>query len=87
MPLPQRSTRSETLTATKHWSEQMNTHLNYLLAAQRSGELRRAAEQARLARDARVTDSSAARAATNARTIVGLRHRGAKSLRLRIRRA
>ena len=65
----------------------MNTHLNYLLAAQRSAELRRAAEQARLARDARATDSTAARDATKARTIVGLRHRGAKSLRLRIRRA
>ncbi len=65
----------------------MNTHLNYLMATQRSADLRRAAEQARLAQDARVTDSAGRGVGLTARAIVRLRLRGGQRLRLRVRRA
>jgi hypothetical protein len=65
----------------------MNPQLDYLIATQRAADLRRAAEQARLVQDERVIESTGGRGGLTARTIVRLRLRGAKSARLRVRRA
>jgi len=65
----------------------MNPDLNYLIAMQKSAELRRAAEQARLARDDRATAAADQRDPFTARTIVGLKLRRIGRARLRIRRA
>jgi hypothetical protein len=65
----------------------MNSYLNYLIATERAADLRRCAEQARLAEGERVIESTAGRGGWAARTIVRLRLRSAKSRRLRVRRA
>jgi hypothetical protein len=65
----------------------MNPDLNYLIAMQKSAELRRAAELARLAGDDRATAETDHRDALAARTTVRLKLRRIRRGRLRIRRA
>lgn len=65
----------------------MHSQLNHLAAMQRSSELRRAAERARLAQNDRVTDGAGRQGLLAARTIVRLRRLGARGARLRVRRA
>ena len=65
----------------------MNSHLNHLAAMERSADLRRAAERARLERDDSATGTAGRQDPSEARTIVRMRLFGARSSRLRVRRA
>ena len=65
----------------------MNPDLYYLIAMQKSAELRRAAELARLARDDRATAAEDQPDASAVRTTIRLKLRGIGRGRLRIRRA
>jgi hypothetical protein len=63
----------------------MNSHVNYLMATQRTAELLRTAENARLANAAK--QPQAIEKPKHARTVLRVRLRNAAAGRLRVRRA
>jgi hypothetical protein len=65
----------------------MNSHLNYLVAQERASDLVRGAEQARLAKSHRESESTAGRRGRSNRALAGLSILGARTERLRARRA
>jgi hypothetical protein len=67
-------------------SDLMNSHLNYLMATGRAADLKRYAEQARLAKADRTLESTVGRGGLTARTFASLRLWVAGSQRLRARR-